>query len=201
MSRKDVLRLLNQQSHGPREIPMPKPKLSETLRPRIRHQGLVLNATGPVVVKVADEVITTHQKEASMTSNKVRDNIRNQEGNELKERLEARKRSNSSQPGEKTKPIVMRRGTVSKADIAEQQFEKYQEEIEKIVEKYLEEKITRIQEVKSKYKERQLELKTSGNEELLQELDREMLREIEEVTQQIAHERKREISELKEKIC
>ncbi|CAG9315574.1 unnamed protein product [Blepharisma stoltei] len=204
LTRRDVLKLLNDQPHrssklsesAPISIRKPPEKLKLKIKPVIPYEEIA--PTQPVIVRGAEEVITTHNKETNITSNKVRDNIRVQEGKELKERLEARKRSNSSQP-------IQRKNSYKngKKPDMENQMEKYQEEIEKIIEKYLEKKIVKIQEIKEKYKEQMNEIKAMGDndtiKEILREMDKQMLREIEEITQQLAQERKNEIAELKGK--
>ncbi|CAG9325048.1 unnamed protein product [Blepharisma stoltei] len=152
------------------------------------------------IKKDADQAIKEHLSSSSTTSFKICEMLRHQEGDSLEQRLKARKRMGSPQA---TLGGRMRSQTVENLMkiSSETKFEKYQEEIEKIMEKYVDEKISRIQTIKNKYREEINEVNMMGNNDtismVLNQLDRDMQREIDEVTKQIDRERKLEIAELK----
>ena len=98
-------------------------------------------ATLPITNSNPDEAITEHLQESSTASNLVRESIRKQEGDKLQERLQARKRASSLKP-QKSSQLSSPRET---------KLEQYQKEIEEIMEKYAEDKIRKVQAIKTKF--------------------------------------------------
>mmetsp|Transcript_7387 Transcript_7387/g.7247 ORF Transcript_7387/g.7247 Transcript_7387/m.7247 type:complete len:285 (+) Transcript_7387:22-876(+) len=150
----------------------------------------------------AAQVIKEHMHTSSSISFKICEMLRNQEGTNLENRLKARKKqaSTHSTPGSRTRSQTME--NITKIP-TETKFEKYQEEIEKIMEKYVDEKVNRIQTIKNQYREEINEVNMMGHNDtiamVLNQLEKDMQREIDEVMKQIDRERKVEISELKKK--
>lgn len=195
MSKKEVLEILSSSCPIPEkksQIEIPKPrasesKLSEERKSKIvikRPQSSNLSLNQPLQKKDADVAITEHLHESSTASSMVKASIRSQEGDNLQQRLQARKRASSLKPQKKTIEKVDKEGNKSS------KLEMYQREIEDIMEKYAEDKVMRVQSIEKKYR-----LAEGASEEM----ERMKKKEIEEVQLEIIRERKEKIMFLRSK--
>ena len=197
LSRKDVLSILNPGNNNKSQETLKRPEEIKTRNIPKRQVSAVFNQTAPMPKKDAEDVISVHLHESSHASSRTKASIRDQEGDNLEKRLQARKRASSLKPQrEEEKP---EKSKISK-------IEMYQNEIEQIMEKYAEEKLMRMQIIKKKYKEQDNEIKAmQGNGisqteifgKLREELDRNLKKELDELQQELQRERKEKITELR----
>ena len=144
LSRSDVLTILNEGSAKKTQESIKKPEeLLIKSKSQRRPVTASFNQTLPVQKKDAEDVLNVHLHVSSNASSKSKESLRDQEGDNLEKRLQARKRASS------LKPVSSREPEIPKAS----KIEMYQNEIEQIMEKFAEDKITRTQAIKKKYKE------------------------------------------------
>ncbi|OMJ95848.1 hypothetical protein SteCoe_566 [Stentor coeruleus] len=201
LARQDVLEILSKGNNKkvpeitkkPEELLAKHEELkSKTLVPR-RPYTADFNPIAPIPKKDAEETITEHLHESHTISTRVRESLRNQEGDNLEKRIQARKRASSLKPQNKS-----HRELPSSSKI-----EMYQNEIESIMEQFAEEKIQRTQGIKKKYLEKETELaKVQGIEnvkKIKEEIDKIMRKEIDEMQVELLRERREKISLLRSK--
>ncbi|CAG9322152.1 unnamed protein product [Blepharisma stoltei] len=205
LARDDVINVLNhnqptklERSRSEDQLPSNEFELEELKIPK--SDQINLHFTSPLAIKKdAEDIINQHLNTSTSTSEKICENLRSQEGKHLERRLKQR-RANS--------PQILHKSNLAPVEAvmkitAEQKLERYQDEIEKVMEKYIEEKITRIQGIKSKYKEQINELAAGMNNETMEllrnQMEQDMESEINLVTEQLDIERKKEISQIKKK--
>lgn len=148
-----------------------------------RPQSSNFTTSQPMQKKDADVAINEHLHESSTASSLVKASIRSQEGDNLQQRLQARKRASSLKP-QKT----VEKG--EKEGMRSSKLEMYQREIEDIMEKYAEEKVMRVQNIEKKFMSA-----GSGSEDL----EKMKKKEIEEAQLEIIRERKEKIMMLRNK--
>lgn len=173
LSRDDFVSAVNEEGPKPelnQNLPQPETKtqvkpptieIEEPKRPKSSenetHDDSVL-----LIKKDADKALKEHLNTSSSTSLKVYESLKNQEGINLEKRLKARKRATSPNqiPEGRCRAQTVE---VSMKASAELKFERYQEEIERTMEKFVEEKANRIVSIKNKYKEEINEVNMMGN--------------------------------------
>lgn len=152
------------------------------VQPAKRPHSSNFNVTMPTPKKEVDLAINSHLSQTNNASSIVKASIRSQEGDNLQQRLQARKRASSLKPQKSTEKE-------NKAN----KLEMYQKEIEEIMEKYAEDKIFRVQMIERKFRNDEA---AGGSRE---ERDAMMRKEIEEAQLEIVRERKEKIAFLRHK--
>lgn len=194
LSKKEVLEVLSSSVPSPEKKVQnevfknrnSEPRFSEEKKTKIvvkRPQSSNFSTSQPMQKKDADVAINEHLHESSTASSLVKASIRSQEGDNLQQRLQARKRASSLKP-QKT----IEKG--EKEGMRSTKLEMYQREIEDIMEKYAEEKVMRVQNIEKKFS------LAGGVSEDLEKLKK---KEIEEVQLEIIRERKEKIMMLRNK--
>jgi len=189
LSKKEVLEILSSPSQSKEkksQVEIPKPRVSEERKSKIvikRPQSASIGVAQPLQKKDADVAITEHLHESSTASSMVKASIRSQEGDNLQQRLQARKRASSLKP-QKANEKVEKEGNKSS------KLEMYQREIEDIMEKYAEDKVMKVQNIEKKYR---------LAEGCSEEMERMKKKEIEEIQLEIIRERKEKIMFLRSK--
>ena len=203
LARKDVITLLNVGS--PTTVSKLKPneivkRMQEEIAHRQRHRshqvGLLMSHYLPQNRDI-EKIIVKHRSENNLTSAKVKENIRSQETPELEQRIEARRRRSGTPVAGITRALSINSLRMSRID-------KYQEEIENIVEKCVEEKDAKVKELKKKYKEDIKQVKLIGGSDgiiaqVINEMKQNLKSEINEIEKAIREKKKEMIEEIKTK--
>ena len=203
LARKDVITLLNVGS--PTTVSKLKPneivkRMQEEIAHRQRHRshqvGLLMSHYLPQNRDI-EKIIVKHRSENNLTSAKVKENIRSQETPELEQRIEARRRRSGTPVAGITRALSINSLRMSRID-------KYQEEIENIVEKCVEEKDAKVKELKKKYKEEIKQVKLIGGSDgiiaqVINEMKQNLKSEINEIEKAIREKKKEMIEEIKTK--
>ena len=203
LARKDVITLLNVGS--PTTVSKLKPneivkRMQEEIAHRQRHRshqvGLLMSHYLPQNRDI-EKIIVKHRSENNLTSAKVKENIRSQETPELEQRIEARRRRSGTPVAGITRALSINSLRMSRID-------KYQEEIENIVEKCVEEKDAKVKELKKKYKEEIKQVKLIGGSDgiiaqVINEIKQNLKSEINEIEKAIREKKKEMIEEIKTK--
>lgn len=134
--------------------------------------------------KDADEVISKFIDQSADTTNRLRESLKSQE--DISKRIEARRRTSSQQP-----------------KLKDSQLEQCQNEIEKVLEKYVKKKLKMTKELKKRYNEEAVEVRKLGDGELLiailRQMDQELEYELTMMASQLNEERRNELSGVKTK--
>ncbi|OMJ92564.1 hypothetical protein SteCoe_4701 [Stentor coeruleus] len=213
LTRSDVLEILSKGNNKkapeitkrPEELLIKHEELkSKTLAPRRPHTvdfGPIapIASVGPIIPivsipkKDAEEAISEHLHESHTVSTRIKESLRNQEGDNLEKRIQARRRASSLKPQNKNQREMP----------SNSKIEMYQNEIESIMEQFAEEKILRTQGIKKKYLEKETELvNVQGIEnvkKIKEDIDKVMKKEIEEMQVELLRERREKISLLRGK--
>lgn len=204
LSRKDVITLLNfgtvtaVAKLKPNEV-LKKMQEQVANRQKLRsHQvGLFMNnCLGEI--RDADQIMKKHRSENHLAQEKLIENIRNQESPDLISRIEARRRRSGTPTGSFNRTFSIN------SNIRISKMEKYQEEVEKVLEKCVDERNERIKEIKKKYKEEIKQIKEMGNDNIISQVIGEMKTnmkvEISELEKDIREKKRVLIEELKIRI-
>jgi len=124
--------------------------------------------------KEAEMVLRKHRSDNNIVKVKLIENIRNQESPNLEDRAEARRRRS-----ETPNTSFCRTFSINSARRMSG-MDKYQEEVEKVLEKCVEERDLRVKEIKKKYKEQIEEIRAMGASQMIVEVIKEMERAMEE---------------------
>ena len=201
LARKDVITLLNVGS--PSSVARLKPnqiikKMQEEVaqRQKIRsHQVNMYMIHCFPETKEIDEMLVRHRSDNTLASVKVKENLRRQESDTLAERAEARRRKSGTPTIGITRALSINSARNSK-------IEKYQEQIENIVEKCVEERDTMVKEVKKKYKEEIKQVRLIGGTEdiitqVINEMKQNLKSEVKEIERSVREKKKQMIEEIK----
>lgn len=201
LARKDVITLLNFGS--PRTVAKLKPneilkKMQEEVAQRQRYRAhqvnMFMNTCHPEKKNI-DDIIKKHRSEANLASAKVKEDLKSQEATDLDMRIEARRRRSTTPVHGITRALSINSSRNSKID-------KYQEEIESIIEKCVEERDAKVKEVKKKYKEEIKQVKLIGGsegiiEQVVKEMKNNLKSEIKCIEADVREKRKQMIEEIK----
>ena len=206
-----------------------KKKEEAAVKKRIRAQKFNFAIASSVPeTRNAEKIINTHMNDAQTTSKKLQENLKSQ-GDALHQRLmqrkAARSRGNSvdampSKPKLFTKtmtdtspfivPISPKNFMSQESDRSggparNQSMEHFEEGLEKIMEKFVEEKMTTTRNIKNKYKSDIDEVKKMGQGEvvnqILLEIEKSMNEELAREIKKLEERRKEEISALRQRLC
>lgn len=140
-----------------------------------------------------DKILTKHKSDNKIIKSKAIENIRNQESPDLENRALARRRRSGTPMGQLNRTFTF--------NFEEKKFKSYQEEIEDAVEKCIEEKSTRIKEIKKKYKDEIKQLKEMGNSSLIEQVIDDMKIKLKEevglLEKEMNEKRKKKLDEIK----
>lgn len=183
--RSDVIAVLQRNHSSGLSSSFEVKKKTVAQRQRAKLNNLSLQMAPSILGKKdADEVISKFIDQSMDTTNRLRESLKSQE--DISKRIEARRRASSQQP-----------------KLKDSQLEQCQNEIEKVLEKYVKEKLKRTKLMKRRYSEEAAEVKKMGGGELLaavlQQMDQELECELAKMTAQLNEERKKELSVIKTK--
>ena len=201
LARKDVITLLNVGS--PTSVARLKPsqiikKMQEesAQRQKLRSHQVNMYMTHCFHEdRDIDEILIRHRSENTLASVKVKENLRRQECDTLEERAEARRRKSGTPLKGITRALSINSARNSK-------IEKYQEHIENIVEKCVEERDSLVKEVKKKYKEEIKQVRLIGGTEgiinqVVNEMKQNLKSEVKEIEKNVREKKKQMIEEIK----
>lgn len=142
-----------------------------------------------------EKILQKHSSENRLASVKIKENLRNQESGELKERAEARRRNSGAPSKTIGRTLSINSLKVSKID-------KYQEEIEKIIDQCADEKESKVKFIKKKYKEEIKQMKSAGDndsivKQVIKEIKQNLKSEINEIDKEMREKKKNMIDKVK----
>lgn len=148
-------------------------------------------------IRDADQIMKKHRSDNHLAQEKLIENIRNQESPDLASRAEARRRRSGTPTGSFNRTFSI--NSITRMS----QMEKYQEEVEKVLEICVEERNEKIKEIKKKYKEEIKQIKGMGNDNIITQVIGEMKTnmkvEISELEKEIREKKRIMIEEVKNK--
>jgi hypothetical protein len=143
----------------------------------------------------ADQIMKKHRSDNNLAIGKLIENIRNQESPDLESRAEARRRRSGTPTSEFNRTFSIKSN--SRVD----KMEKYQEEVEKILDLCVEERSAKIRDIKRKYKEEIKQVKLMGNDgiiaQVINEMKANMKAEIGELEKEIREKKRIMIDEIR----
>jgi len=209
-----------------------KKKEEAAIKQRVRAQQFSKAIGGTVAEKRhAEKIITTHINDAQAIKSKLQENLKSQ-GDLLNQRLMQRKAARqrgSSCDTSSTRPRVMSvfesgQGAISSSPnntfneesdrsggpSIRSSLDQFEEELEKLMEKFVEEKMLLTRNIKNKYKQNIDEVKRMGEggkeyveivTQIVGEIEKSMNEELNSVIKELEAKRKEEIGRLRKRIC
>lgn len=147
--------------------------------------------------KEAEKVIKKHRSDNNIVKVKLLENLRNQESPDLESRAEARRRRSGTPTGSFCRTFSLNSANRMNT------MNKYQEEVEKVLEKCVEERDVKVKEIKKKYKDEIKQVKMMGNDDVIAQVVGQMKSnlkvEINEMEKEIRDKKKVMIEEVRGK--
>jgi len=141
-----------------------------------------------------DSILTKHKSDNNIIKSRAIENLRSQDSPDLENRAMARKRRSGTPMGQ-----LNRTFTFSFQE--EKKFKGYQEEIEDAVEKCIDEKSSRIREIKKKYKDEIKQVREMGNssiiEQVIDDMRGKLKDEVRRLEEEMNEKRKKMLDEIK----